>query len=547
MTKADAVGNRCYGSGVVLFVSALGVFGCSDNQASKAWSALAYCVVGNAAQSPTPERVKQLRAIQLSNTGKADKTNAWPGRCATYANQLYAALDSSGNAAAFKRNLQSKLGCGSDKPSCVLNSETVVTLVGELWDGAKSSELKLEPAASVPKPEVAQAPLLTGADWRPLLKQSGQIVGPRQTADGRVQLLIKTPGARMRPVGCEFAAGFGSVECISASDKVPPLPPQSIQLVDDEKDFYAAGLTENGLAAFNMRSGEISEARGTTSNVLHEGLAVERGEGDKGFALYVLAKGKASKAIELPVKEPSVAPLSLGDRVAWVETEQGASSLVVKSVKGKKLVDQAAVKGPFNGAFHMCRHGELAALATWAGHSGQHGAKPNVAGTKTQFAISIFSKGAWSKAYEAQLPFQRVIESELVCTSSGASMVWVTNMEGSAQVGQLNCSAEGCKTSESNVPDLESRWWWAAGPVGDNVLLLWRAALGEARMRIAPISQLAQAKEQVLFDDQDHGGPKAGEAQSIYSNEGALLVFKEESPVALAVMADGTARLLTSK
>jgi hypothetical protein len=114
-------------------------------------------------------------------------------------------------------------------------------------------------------------------------------------------------------------------------------------------------------------------------------------------------------------------------------------------------------------------------------------------------------------------------------------------------VGQLNCSAEGCKTSESNVPDLESRWWWAAGPVGDNVLLLWRAALGEARMRIAPILQLAQAKEQVLFDDQDHGGPKAGEAQSIYSNEGALLVFKEESPVALAVMADGTARLLTSK
>jgi hypothetical protein len=318
-------------------------------------------------------------------------------------------------------------------------------------------------------------------------------------------------------------------------------------LVDDEKDFYAAGLTEEGLAAFNMHSGEPSEARGTTGNVLREGLAVERGEGDKGFGLYLLAKGKAGKPIELPVKEPSIMPLSLGNKVAWVETVQGALSLVVKSFKGRKIVDEATVQGPFNGTFHACRHGELVALATWAGHSGQHGAKPNVGGNMTQFAISIFSKGAWSKAYEAQLPFQRVIESDLVCANSGASLVWVTAKEGSAQVTQLNCNAEGCKALESAVPNLESRWWWAAGPVGDKVLLVWRAALGEARMRVAPVVQLAQAKEEILFDDQDHGGPKAGEAQPVYSSDGALLVFKEETPVALAVTADGTARVLTSK
>ncbi len=545
MSTTQAAGSWQLGS--IISITVLASAGCSDNQASKSWSALATCVVGSAAQSPTPERMKQLRAIQLSNAGKSDKPDAWPARCATYANQLYAALDSSGNSAGLKRNLQSKLGCGSDKPSCVLNGETVVTLVSELWDGAKTAELKLDPAVAAPKPEVTQSPLMTAADWRALLKQTGQIVGPRQTADGRVQLLVKTPGARMRPFGCEFKAGFGSVECFGASDKMPPLPPQSIQLVEDDKDFYVAGLTESGLAAFNMRSGETTIARGTTGNVFHEGLAVERGDGDKGYAVFVLAKGKAGKAIDLPVKEGSATPLSLGDQVAWVEPAEGGSALIVKGVKGNKLVDRATIKGAFNGPFHVCRHGDLLALATWAGHTGQHGAKPSAAGNKTQFTISLYAKGAWSKAFEAELPFQRVIESELVCTNSGASLVWAVNLEGAVQVAQLNCSADGCKTAEAKVSGIESRWWWSAGPVGDKVLLVWRAALGEARLRIAPIAQLEQAKEQVLFDDQDHGGPKAGEAQPVYSKEAALLLFKEESPVALTVSADGTAKLLTAK
>lgn len=135
---------------------------------------MAVCVVGSAAQSPTPERMKQLRAIQLSYSGKAEKADSWPGRCATYASQLYTALDSSGPSAPFKRNLQSKLGCGSDKPSCVLNGDTVVILVSELWDGAKASELKFDPNVSAPKPEISQQPLLTNSEWQPLLKQEGR-------------------------------------------------------------------------------------------------------------------------------------------------------------------------------------------------------------------------------------------------------------------------------------------------------------------------------------------------------------------------------------
>jgi hypothetical protein len=519
---------------------------CSNNDASKSWSSLAVCVVGDAASKPTPERMKQLRATQLSNAGKPDKADAWPTRCATYANQLYAALDGSGPSAGFKRSLQSKLGCGSDKPSCVLNNDTVTTLVSDLWDQAKAAELKFEPVGSIPKPEVTLQPLMTKADWSPLLKQAGQVVGPQLTADGRVQLLVKTSGARMRPWGCEIKPGFTEAQCFSANEKVPQLPPQSIQLVNDPKGFYAAGLTEDGLAAFDLRTGETGVARGITGNIFHEGLAVERGENDKGYAAFVLAKGKASKPIELPVKADAGAPISLGDQIVWLETE-GGPALVVKAVKGTKIVDRANIKGKFAGAFHTCQHGQMQAVATWAGHTGQHGAKPNSGASATQFAISIFNNGTWSKAAEAELPFNRVVESELVCSANGASVVWAENVDGGARIAQLSCTANGCKLADAKVSGLESRWWWTVGPIGDKVLIMWRAALSEARMRLAPIAQLAEAKEQVLFDDQDHGGPKAGEALSVYSENAALLIFKDEPPVALTVQADGSTHVLTAK
>ena len=110
--------------------------------------------------------------------------------------------------------------------------------------------------------------------------------------------------------------------------------------------------------------------------MVHDGLAVERGDGDKGYAIFQIAKGNVGKAIPLPVKDGAGQPLSLGDQVAWLEPADGGSTLEVKSVKGNKLVDRASIKGSFSGSFHTCRSGEALALATWAGHTGQHGAKP---------------------------------------------------------------------------------------------------------------------------------------------------------------------------
>ena len=94
MNEGFKLGGSSQAGGFLVISVTLALLGCSDKQASKSWSALAVCVVGDAAKGPAADRMKQLRAIQLSNSGSAGKGDAWPARCATYANQLYAALDS---------------------------------------------------------------------------------------------------------------------------------------------------------------------------------------------------------------------------------------------------------------------------------------------------------------------------------------------------------------------------------------------------------------------------------------------------------------------
>lgn len=532
--------------GVGLFAMSFGLVGCSENASGKHWSALMTCTLGKAASAAPAERAKQLRLIQLSNPGTDGKADAWPARCATYANQLYASLESSGNQASLKRSLQSKLGCSESKPSCVLNSDTVTMLTGELSDGAKAAELKLEPTTGVKEPEISVDFALTAAQWQPIKQGAAQLVGPEQTSSGDVHWLLKQPGERMRPVGCIFSAASSNLDCINGNEKMPTLPPQSIQLVSDDKEIYATGLTEQGLVGYRLKTGESTPVKGMTGNLVHEGVAVERGEGDKGYVAIPLSRGKVGKPIEIKSKGTITQPMTLGNQVLWLEAAEGGNHLVVRTLKGNKLVDTASLSGSFNGPFHTCRSGNVTAVATWSGHTGQRAAKPTAGNDATQLTFTMATDGAWSKAVEAKLPFKRTIESDLVCSKQSAVVTWAEPVDGGVRIGRLTCDAEGCKTADELLR-LESRWWWAVGPVADKVLVMWRANLGEARMRLAPLGQLAQTKDVVLFDDPDHGGPKVGEAVSVYGPSSALLLFKQEPPSALTIGINGSAKVLSAQ
>lgn len=533
--------------GLSLAISVSGALGCTESGAGKAWSSLSYCVLGQGATLAPAEQLKALRAIQLSNPNSDGKADAWPGQCSVYANQLYQALESSGKQAVLKRTMQSKFGCSDAKPTCVLNSDTVGRLVGEVAEGAKAAELKLEPAPAVKAPEVSVQVALSAQDWQPMTKPAMQLVGPEVLPSGDVKWLLKSTGERMRPTGCVFSASSKQIECVASNEKVPPLPPQSIQLVSDDKETVAAGLTEQGQAAFNLKTGDAVTAKGLAGNLVADGLSVERGEGDKGFVAIPITKGKAGKPIELKSKAVITQPQSIGSQIFWLEPGEGSTTFVAKTLKNNKLGDAATLTGAFAGPFHVCRSAGLTAVATWGLHQGQRGAKPSAGSDGTQVTVTLLSEGGWSKPIETKIPFRRAIDSELVCADATAKLAWAEPIEGGVKLGVLTCDKGGCKTTEEQLPGVDSRWWWAVGPVGDKLLVMWRASLGEARMRLGVMGQLAQAKDVVLFDDPDHGGPKAGEATSVFTKDAALLLFKLEPPVAMSIAADGSARILTAK
>lgn len=547
MTRRDLVrGTRCPTTLGFAFV-AMGLTACSDGDAQKSWNELSTCLAGPAAQSALSVRVAQLRSIALGNTKTLATKAGYPTRCAGHADDLYAALGTSSEGALLKRKLHERLACGDNKGTCTLPTDSsLISVATELWEAAASAGLKTEAAPGIAAPEAAPPPFLTNATWKSFSDRSLSLVGPLLAADGRATVLLKPNEGRGKPRGCEFSAGFGKVSCFDAHADVPELPAQTVDLVNDSSGLYAAGLTEKGLFAYDLKSGQRSEVRGLGAlRLQRDGLAVERGEKDEGYQVTLLSGGKAGKPSKLPIATPVGDPLTLGNQVVYLQQTEGGTELVAKSLVGGRLKDTIVEKGTFSGALHGCRRNGAFAVAAYGPRAGQHNAKPTAGDGKTQITVTLFQGGAWSKPSTTTLPFERGAESDLVCTKTGASLAYAQTVAGGIQVGRIDCDASGCKTSEAKLPGVESKWWWAVGPLDDKVLLLWRSTLGETRLRIAPLAALPTTPDVIVFDAPDFGGPNAGELSTLYAEDDALLIFRGEKPVALHASADGSLRVLT--
>jgi hypothetical protein len=342
--------------------------------------------------------------------------------------------------------------------------------------------------------------------------------------------------------------------------------------VNDAKGLFASSLTEKGLIAYNLQTGETSAVRGMGRRLIRDGVAVEKGTKDdlnapppmpiekpkkgakaakakptvkeEGFIAVELVNGKAGRDVKIAIKAPVGDPIAIGNQVVFLNQGDGAVELVAQSLAQGRLKPMATLKGQFAGSLHSCRKGDQLVVAAYGSRAGQQNAKPTGGEGKTQLSLTVFKDGAWSKTIETTLPFDRVYDSDLVCTKAGASLTWVKPGDGFAQVGRIDCSADGCKAADTKVPGLESKWWWAAGPVGDKVFLLWRAAFGETKVRVAPLAELGNIKDTLVFDSPDFGGPTAGELSALLTEEAALFVFRNEQPVALQLAGDGTPKLI---
>jgi hypothetical protein len=541
----------------------LSAAGCSSEEAPKAWNSLSACLAGKTASAPALARVQHMRLVQLANAAPTASKDAWPARCAPYADELFAALPSSGSGSQLQRKLGEKLGCTEEKGSCKLVSgPTILSLSAELWDAAKDSGLTAtEPTAGVALPEPAPAPVVDAKTWKSFSAKPMSVAGPVQTGDGRAVLVLKPSEGRVRPTACEFSDGFSKLRCVEANAKVPELPAHTLEVVNDAEGLYAAGLSEQGLVAYNLETGEASAVRGRARRLVRNGVAVEPGTKEEvsqaptagappnvkeeGFVAVPLKSGKASKEVKLNIAGGVGDPISVGNHVLYLTQDGASTQLNAKQLVLGRLKDQAKISGPFVGAFHSCGGGDRVAVGTWSGRSGLTGAKPTGGAGKTQVAVALYADGTWSKALEATLPFERAYDSDLVCTPNGASFGWAQNVDGGVQIGRIDCTSEGCKTADVKLPGVESKWWWSVAPLGEKMMVLWRSGLGETRLRVAPLVELASAKDTILFDSPDFGGPNAGELSPVLGQNAALLIFRGEQPVALHVARDGAARILS--
>ncbi len=532
---------------LAVFAAVLLSSACSEGgDAQKSWNALSTCLAGPAALQPLAARVSQLRSIELGNSSTANTKTGWPGRCGASADDLYAALGTDSDGALLKSKLHQRLACGDTKGSCSPPTDSsLISVATELWEAAASGGLKTESAPGVAAPEAASAPLLNAPSWKSFSDKPMSMVGPLLTPDGRAILLLKASEGRTRPRGCEFSAGFSKVVCFDGNASVPELPAQSVDLVSDLSSVYAAGLTDKGLVAYDLKTGQKSDVRGTGAlRLVRDGLAVERGEKDEGFQAVLLSGGKAGKPTKLPMTAPVGDPLALGNQGVLLQQSGANTEFVAKSLVGGRLKDVATEHDNFSGTLHACRRDSTLAVAAFGPRAGQHNAKATAGDGKTQVTVTLFQGGAWSKPSSVTIPFERGIESDLVCTKTGASLAYAQAVDGGVQVGRVDCDGSGCKTSEAKLPGIESKWWWAVGPLGDKLLVMWRSSLGETRFRLAPIASLPTTKDVIAFDAPDFGGPNAGELSPIYSEDGALLIFRGETPVAVHVAPEGTLRVV---
>jgi len=542
--------------------------GCSSDQAPKAWSSLSTCLAGDAATAALPLRLKQLRLIQLSNPSVPDAKDAWPGTCMKYANDLFAALDTSGKPGMLRRKLEEKLGCAEAKSSCKLtNDETLIPITTALWETAKDSELALVIAAGVSKPTAALEPPINLQSWKTLSEKAKRTDGPWLTPDGRAILLLKDQEGKGRPEGCEIAKGFASIHCKATNADVPELPQQTVQLVAEPSGIFAAGLLEKGMMAYNLETGKSYGVHGGTGRLLINGLAVEdevvpeekapakpakHGKGHApesttaapGTVAVLVNNGKAGASLKLPTKAPVIKPISLHGYAAWVEGAQDSTRLIMKNVVGGRLHDAGDFKATLKGSFHTCEGEGVVGLAVWDRKAGAKTKGADATG-KTALTITQLHDGNWSKPVETTLPSERAVESELHCTKGGVSIAWASRVDNALEINRLDCTPEACKTSTAKLPSFESKWWWLLSPLGENIIMVWRSGLGDTRLRIAPILSLATAPEKIMFDASEYGGPSNTEAASVVSNDAALLLFRDEHPVALRIGMDGAFGVLT--
>jgi hypothetical protein len=525
----------------------------SARAAREALGALAHCLGDGGAAA--------LRARLLAADLAGD--HGYPGRCARAATELEVALS-----VLERESARCDGACCVEDTRCVALAE-----LRGLNDRVRASIQAAEPAAEdlvsllaharaagLPPGEANGAPPPAPAAPPP---RGAAIAGAYDASaidiDGdRIVLMLHERGRALTL--CTIDAARAAASCQRVAAHVPVAG--SVLLVDGSPwappHLLAGGATTGGWSIYRG-DGTVALAlpadpRGAA--VLRDGRAAAVIESDAGLDLLLGSPpgGDGSRVDRAPLQLPSPLgpPLLHGDVLVWPLAE-GADLVLAASPVALPLAPRevARIRGwqPASVSLRPCRSSAgLTVLVT----------EP----ASARAAVAFAGAAAWSVA-------ETRIDAPifgLSCAAGGATLTAVDVLEsaelvhvrddpapvhGRHVVHRTRCHPSGCVTDHAAVEldrfSRQSRY--LVGPLHDTILVLWRARLGEIRLRAAPLDGLAAAADSFLFDDEAHGGfPWDALGAELFTRDrwALLLVQAEEaanrSTYAFVIDANGSAR-----
>jgi hypothetical protein len=505
---------------------------CESGDANKSWSEFSRCMVGDdvGQASLVAARIRSIELSERQPPKAWDAKTQWPGRCEPYANALYSSLGSDTGAKLMKRSLTAQMGCKEDQdpPGCAFAPDGhILPAAVELWEAAAVAGLKVDPNVDVPLPK-HDVTLQSADDWKPLGGKGYELADSYVTSKGSLRLLLKGKSGPL--MICETAAE--GVTCSPLPDDFPKVARQSVKLLADDESIIT-GLTEEGRKAFATSSGDEVGFRGAEVSA-RDGVVVEQGEDAQGFLAILMSKGRAKgEAAFEPKLAANTQPKGVGNFATWLEGEGAEMKWVFSSVAGRKLKQAASFTGDFAGYLHPCSAGESTSVGIWGRADGEREAKPT-AGGDTGVHASFLVDGEWTKPVSGKIPFSRRLTAHR-CGKDQIELFWANSKADELSVGKLTCTPSGCKETTSSWPSFEVGRWLAVGAAGDQVLTLWTTKLGEVRLRVGDPGNFSAAKETVVFESGERGGPVFRNSKNFVTPNGTYMLLDRDGPLLLRV------------
>ena len=545
-------------------------------QVDGAWSAFHRCLLGPGLE-PGERPSRRLRAAQLAAMGLDDKQRApekdvpWPNRCAPLAHGLSVALDSTGrdDRKALAPKVEALAKALKEPRSFAADLSGALE---EIWPAVEQAAVKLS-AASVEGPPIPAVVFTADAlaSVEGITKTSTALKGVHVEphAAGALRILVDDRALPTAPLLCTFPAAAPAPAAATCARLPAPLASsrQGLRLLatadDDAAPLVFAG-NRGSEGVFRADTGaQVDALYSYGGHAASDGHAAVLGwnEAKREPVLVRAARGKDKG--ERTTLEPGFevgnyyySSQLLWDQVLLRGVKDGQRRLFAQEVRrdGAPLGEAADV-GPL----------EEPGLV-----SGGADEPPHIAGCRAGDDLVVRVKGydndfmsfrvggKWSQPVSPELT-----GGTLSCSKAGAAITRIepagSDNPWKTTISHVRCTSAGCQPAQAKVEQMlpggrelaPREGKIDAAALGDKLLVVWAAGeRGGVRMRLAPVEQMAAAKDVVIYDDL----VKDGKVQPLstlfdlrlFSREGfAVLLLSTTSGVhAIRVDPDGKIALV---